>query len=305
MKNGLHFHEIYRPSTARLSGRREECPGEGRPGCPAGQAETATDRIYREYLPGSALAPYICCYWVMEGDNSGTLIIPDTCMDIIVKIDRTKGTACGHLCGIQDRPLLQQREEEKGIVWFAVRFYFWAAHLFVKLDFSGSRNGAAPQESLGREWGELISRLPELENAGQMIACTEEFLWRKLIDIEYNPCFFNVVERMLEQPGRMTVRELCEYACVSQRQVERIFQRTAGLSVKKISSLIRYQNVWRDMSAFPGFDIQDSVFRYGYVDEAHLLNEFRKYHGVSPEKARKIAQNAGIIDRKNVDFLQD
>ena len=86
------------------------------------------------------------------------------------------------------------------------------------------------------------------------------------------------------------MKDICEYSCVSQRQMERIFLKEAGLPIKRIAGMVRYQNVWREMAFREAFDIQDAVYRYGYTDQAHLLKEFRRYHGMAPEEARRIAR---------------
>ena len=36
-------------------------------------------------------------------------------------------------------------------------------------------------------------------------------------------------------------------------------------------------------------DRQDAVLKYGFTDEAHLLREFKRYHGMGLRKARALA----------------
>ena len=86
------------------------------------------------------------------------------------------------------------------------------------------------------------------------------------------------------------MKEICEYSCVSQRQMERLFLKEVGLPIKRIAGMVRYQNVWREMVSSKEFNIQDAVYRYGYTDQAHLLKEFRRFHGMAPEEARRIAR---------------
>lgn len=56
--------------------------------------------------------------------------------------------------------------------------------------------------------------------------------------------------------------------------------------MKRTASLVRYQNVWREIVGQKEFRIQDAVYRYGYSDQSHLLNEFRRFHGVWPDQAK-------------------
>lgn len=288
----LSFNRIYKPVTAR---------------------PFLADESYMEYKPCEQLCPYISCYWtegiegkantvcteniseesgdmVISGKRSDVLVIPDTCMDIIVRINHTRHTVGGYLCTLQDEPGIASGYEGKEIITcFAVRFYFWAASLFINMDFRGTCNGVVDLGELGLEWQKLFDMFLYVTDMKGRIAHTEEFLMRKLEDREKDPRLFNAFHKILTTSGRESVREACEFACVSQRQMERIVLREIGVSLKRISNLVRYQNVWREMIFSQDFDIHDAVYRYGYTDQPHLLREFKRFHGVPPEEARSIA----------------
>lgn len=243
-----------------------------------------------EYRPCGQLRPYVSCYWTMDGETEDTLIIPDTCMDIIVWVNHTKQTAAGYLCGIQDRPFWTgPKNSLDQLTSFAVRFYFWSAGLFLKRSLKDTCNGVLGLEELGKDWEQLIQSFLIVTETRERIELTEEFLMQKLDGVEINSNLFNAVGQILHTSGRASVKDLCAYSCVSQRQMERLFLRDIGLPLKRVANLVRYQNVWRDMITSDQFDIQNAVYRYGYTDQAHLLNEFRRFHGVSPEQARRIA----------------
>ncbi len=64
-----------------------------------------SDGRYREYRPCELLRPYILCYWTMEDEvtpdksgseaNTPVLVIPDTCADIIIRINHTRQEISG------------------------------------------------------------------------------------------------------------------------------------------------------------------------------------------------------------------
>lgn len=280
----LNFHTIYHPITAR---------------------PFLSDHTYKEYLPGEALRPYIACYWTMNeegttetaGDTySGpakreVLVIPDTCLDIILTINHTKQTMAGRLCGIQDAPFTTpEGTGMDNVTVFAIRFHFWAAHLFLNLDFKECRNLYLDTEELGKEWKALFEPFFYLPATQERIDRVETFLLHRLRDTAPDPDLFRAVQQILEGAGKMSVSALCESCCVSPRKLERLFLANVGLPPKKAAMLVRYQNVWKDMVTEPQFNIQDAVCRYGYTDQAHLLKEFRRFHGTSPEEARRIAK---------------
>lgn len=94
---------------------------------------------YTEIPPCEALSPYICCFWgttenitTMKSDVFvQDLIIPDTCMDIIININYTENSTNNLFCGIQDTPFTSRYQSKKAISsTFAIRFFPWAVILF-------------------------------------------------------------------------------------------------------------------------------------------------------------------------------
>ena len=70
--------------------------------------------LYREFEPCSALKPYIRCFWgtteLIAQNAENTLVIPDTCMDIIFMANYTKNLLTSNFCGINDRTFIAEFE---------------------------------------------------------------------------------------------------------------------------------------------------------------------------------------------------
>lgn len=255
------------------------------------------DQTYTEYQPCESLRPYIACYWSdgkrepqSKEPERPVLVIPDTCIDLMIQMNHTTQQISGRLCMLQEESFLSiQKASRDKITSFAIRFHFWAARLFFNLDLSSSRNQFFDLEILDREWRQLFAPFFYLEDIDKRIKWVEKFLLGKINLQNAEPHFLNSVQQILGSAGSVTIRNLCEYSCVSQRQMERIFLRETGISPKRLASLVRYQNVWREMATVKEFDVQDAVYRYGYTDQAHLLKEFKRFHGVTPETAKRIA----------------
>ncbi len=71
--------------------------------------------------------------------------------------------------------------------------------------------------------------------------------------------------------------------------------------MKKISDIVRYQNVWNDYLFSKDFNALDAVYKYNYTDQAHMLNHFKKHHGMTMRDAKAFALRHFPSD---VDFLQ-
>ncbi|MBQ7784288.1 MAG: AraC family transcriptional regulator, partial [Oscillospiraceae bacterium] len=133
----------------------------------------------------------------------------------------------------------------------------------------------------------LLFDVPTLEGK---IAVTEKLLLKKLCTNRINNNLMNAIHYMLETNGRAKISDICAYTSVSERQLERIFNYNMGISPKAFSSLLRYQLLWQDIALSPCFNILDAVDKYGFSDQAHLLNDFKKRHLMTPKAAVQYAR---------------
>lgn len=244
---------------------------------------------YREYSPCEALKPYIRCFWT-GADQGDRLIVPDLCADIIFDIEGRKA----FFCGVSDEAFVS-REQTKA---FGIRFYSWTASLFAEDSLCKSLNGSFELGGHFRKLEkELAPKLAYAKSTAERIALSEKFLVNNL---KNRRCgfFTEALGEIINLHGNCTVTELSKKLHVSSRQLERVFSEYSGLSPKKTSMLIRYQYIWRDILSEEHFNAEDKVLEYGYNDQSHLLNDFRRFHTVTPKQAREIAL-------KDVAFLQD
>ncbi|WP_379150702.1 helix-turn-helix domain-containing protein [Paenibacillus sp. sgz5001063] len=268
-----------------------------------------------EVLPCKALRPYIRCFWgpgalpqtsgpepkviLTGGPTSGPqereVIIPDTCMDIIWEWDEHTGESEGVFCGINDAPFeVGQAEESTGRLYFAIRFHFWAVHLFTDDHLRDVLNVHVPVEQYFASFRkELGYRLAASLSYTERIAMVEEYLLERLERTGHSrDSLLNAVYSILRQRGAVNVRELESSAGVSSRQLERLFREYIGLSPKKTADLVRFQNVWLDIyrSPPPERAMQDVVYDYHYSHQSHMINSFKKFAGRTPLEALAYAR---------------
>lgn len=241
---------------------------------------------YRELAPCDALKPYIRCFWTENRAADNILVIPDTCMDIIFKLGEGGGS---FFCALDERSFYSRNS---GAELFGIRFYAWTASLFSRRDFS---------ESGGKAYctAEFFDEAPELEAA---VSCAKTFeeramaaerlLLARLENIRASNDLLNAADFIINNRGALEISELCAHTAVSARKLERLFARTMGISPKAFSGLVRYQLLWREMALSRGFNVLDAVEKYGYFDQAHLLNDFRKRHLMNPKEALNYAKNS-------------
>ncbi len=273
-----HLNSIYQPITAQ---------------------PFISSKVHSGYAPCAPLKPFIKTFWGTEEptaimspiENEPSLIIPDGCVDIIFTVNHsTNKVSCGY-CGIYDKPTLATSiKSERNISRFAIQFYFWSVHLFASCHMRDSYGVFGDLDVYFEGWKNFFEEMLILNRTiSDRIRLTEKFLLEKYSMTMYNHNLFNAIYHILNEKGAVSMKEICAYTAVSQRQLERLFLEYIGTTPKKISNLVRYQNVLFDLINSYGFDVQDTVEKYKFTDQSHLLNEFKKYHSMTPNQAKQFA----------------
>lgn len=264
--------------------------------------------FYTELTSCKKLKSYIRCFWgtenpliQVESDDTPELVIPDTCVDIIYYIDYTNNTVTGGFCGINDCSFQVQKSGMTGhrVATFAIRFYAWSAYMFADDSLKSTINGYFDVGSRF-EWLDKIIRpeLLELITLQEKASFVEQVLLKAVSSVKENTVINHAIWNILMNKGSLDVSNLAKESFVSTRQLERLFHEYVGITPKKLSNLVRYQFLWRDILCKADFDVLSAVHKYGYTDQSHLLREFKRYHSMDIHRARAIAL-------KDVENIQD
>lgn len=261
---------------------------------------------YAERQPCGALKPYIRCFWGTPGrvlsrghsDGNHGVVIPDTCMDIIFDFDCERGEVSGSFCAIDENSYLTGPKKKPSLCsTFAVRFYSWSAALFSDGDFTGSKNRAFdPDSYFNGIMRELGPRLFELDSLEKRAEAAEEYLLKRLNLKRFDINLMNSVYDAVSSNGRMTVWQICRKNVLSGKRLERLFAENIGVSPKTFITLVRYQLLWQEICSTGRFNALDLAYKYGYFDQPHLLNDFKRRHGMTPAQAIKFSRGGFLQD---------
>lgn len=269
---------VYKPITAEASAYRQ---------------------TYSEIEPCDELKPYIRCFWGTpkpykkdeKSKNTNVLVIPDTCMDIIFDVNHTDNTIDSGFCAINERAFLSLDDTYPDTVSsFAIRFYPWGAALFSDEALNDSKNRYFDLKvHFDYIEQELEPLLFETDSLYDRVKITERILIKHKNQKHQNDYVMNALYHMIRSRGTARIADICLYASVSCKHLERLFNEYIGISPKGLQSLIRYQMLWKDILQGDNFNVLDAVDKYGYFDQAHLINDFKKYHLMTPTKAKNFS----------------
>jgi AraC-like DNA-binding protein len=91
------------------------------------------------------------------------------------------------------------------------------------------------------------------------------------------------LNKIYQFKGVVTIEGLLKAIPVTERQLERKFKEQIGTSPKKMADIVKLRHFLKGMQTYAAPDnITTLSYRYGYYDQAHLNNYFKKHTGVTP-----------------------
>ena len=173
---------------------------------------------------------------------------------------------------------------------FGIRFYPWGAAPFSEDKLKNTKNSFfSAEEHFSKLTRKIKPLVFDAVNVEKLIPVVEKVLLDSFNAKHQNSAITEVVGSIIEKRGNLHIGSLSSDIYISERQLERIFAEYIGCSVKCLAALIRYQFLWNEILYNPTFKIMDAVTKYGYFDQSHLLNDFRKYHSMNINQAKSHA----------------
>jgi AraC-like DNA-binding protein len=265
---------------------------------------------YQEYQPHASLRDHVKCFWILEkeytSDAPNEEVTPDACLELILNFgtpyvlqtedlpDRKMPVA--FLVGLQKTPLLFRSEGTVKLV--ATRLFAWGALPFLAPDYKSSGSVTITQ---GDEWLNLSEKLKpriDADDYDGAVAEVEDFLIGKLLKGHFDLKQIQIAAQMLyREKGQFRVAELAEYCNLSERQLQRQFQKVIGVSPKTLARTIRFEEIRSRLMFSPETNLTDLAYEFGYTDQAHFIRDFKDFTGKNSRGIR--ARNAGPADNSS------
>lgn len=243
--------------------------------------------LYREYEPGKSLEPYVACYWTSEflpGEQTQLhRIVPDGCIDIIVDLRAANVAKGAFVSELMTRFEVIQLTEPQSL--FGIRFFSSTVRKFLRYPVSAFHGSHPLLEDLwGSEAGLLVEEMQEAQDIKGKIAIVERKLYSCLeqqISLTEN-LLQTSMAYLYDANGSLSVKELAEKLCYSERHLRRMFHYELGVSPKELAQIIRFQSMLQALFRTPKDQLTQLAHRYGYFDQPHLIKDFKRYYGIPP-----------------------
>jgi len=153
-------------------------------------------------------------------------------------------------------------------------------------------------DALGDGALRLRERLLNMASPEARFRCVERWLIARLEPRSIvHPAVRWAVDRISATGGRLPIEDLATETGFTRRHLGNLFQRQVGLSPKALARVHRFRGA---MTLLHGANGQVPWARLaeqcGYYDQSHLINEFRRFTGLSPvELARRDRPDSGSV----------
>lgn len=254
--------------------------------------------IIKSQQPNIHLTPYIKEFWILENDsiNHTELVYPTGEIQILFHYGKPFQKVCleNHfekqpqmaICGQNLSYGKVMSEKYSGVV--GVVFYPHTAQAFLPLPLDEITNIEVDVTDIFYDWKNYEQKFLDCENVDSKIRLIENFLMQK-INIK-NQVQFNIIQESINDlkisNGNIQIRDLATRYFISERNYERLFKKSIGLSAKKTADIFKFNNAINLLQK--NHSITDISYISGYYDQAHFTKKFKQFTGCTPLQFRKL-----------------
>ncbi|MBC7776973.1 MAG: AraC family transcriptional regulator [Phycisphaerae bacterium] len=167
-----------------------------------------------------------------------------------------------------------------------VGFKPWGIQAFLDFELKHITNTNSGMDlHFGKELVFVEEMLHEATNMAERLRIVEAFLAGKLRRPIIDKAMVHAVELITQSKGVMPVEHLAKECFMGRRNFLRRFEASIGINPKMFSRIVRFQQVFAAMDAQLGKpDWGQISFNTGYYDQAHFINDFKDFSGVTPSQ---------------------
>jgi AraC-like DNA-binding protein len=247
--------------------------------------------------PAEELRSWILHYWMVEwnlpaGERQTVQTLPHPNVQLVFSSD---GSALVH--GVQGSKFTRVLEGNERV--FGVKFRAGGFFSFLKAPVGSLLDKTIPAAGV---FGAAVHRWqPKLTGPAseeEKIASANAFFLGLTPEREADAGrAAQLVDEILRDREIRTVKELSTRAGVSVRGLQRLFQQHVGVSPKWVIRRYRLHELVEQLNAGARWDGASLAVELGYFDQSHLIRDFRRLTGWSPERYRSLTSSG---ERENV-----
>ncbi|MFN0104955.1 MAG: DUF6597 domain-containing transcriptional factor [Bryobacteraceae bacterium] len=237
--------------------------------------------------PAAELNPWILHYWMVQWDlEQGRVQTVETLPHPNVQLvfSSQDGSALVH--GVHTGKFSRQLQGRARV--FGVKFRAGGFFPFLQAPVSSLRGKTIPATRVfGEDLAPLHSILASESSEQDKLDHANEFFSRLAPKTDADAdSAAKLVDSILNDPGIRSVAELSSRSGLSIRSLQRLFYQYVGVSPKWVIRRYRLHELVEQLNSGKRRDWATVAAELGYFDQSHLIRDFRRLTGWSPEEYR-------------------
>lgn len=140
---------------------------------------------------------------------------------------------------------------------------------------------------LGKQGDALAGRLAESQVWQEKLQLLDRFFGERMFRKTYaqRSLIPLALDFILAKQGSVTVQQLVRYTGYTERQLERVFNESVGLTPKKFGSIVQLHHFLKLLKDSVSENTLTALsYEAGYADQSHLVKTFKKFTGITPSQ---------------------
>ncbi len=241
---------------------------------------------YKEYIPSTALQPFIDSYWVATNydQDKESSILPDGSIDIIFDLNDDIG--CHWKNNIRISGMMTKHRtviSKKNAEILGVRFKTGQFNTISNIALSEIKNKTiSASEIVPMFNNSIIEKLRDKNNHVEKLQFLNDFITAKINWSRSNSLELSVCKAIRSNFQELDLIKIAKEHFISLRQLERRFKKIVGVTMKEYHAIIRFNKAIECIATNQNTSLLCIAFDTGYYDHAHLTKEIHRMSGLNP-----------------------
>ncbi len=247
---------------------------------------------YQKYSPPSALQNYIRYFWSFDSfqgkpsllhiksfaDQYPRLIFQN--LDGFAPIRNLQGEALPacYISGIDTKQT--DALMEGTFSHFGVSFFSHALHALFKVDANELINEMPAIQLLCK--AEIHHQLETASSHLARVQLLSQYFYEKIYSNHRQELLINHLIQSDSINYKSHLRDIPKNFAVSERQLERKFKTSVGISPKKFQRIIRFEKSLQLLQGADYSELTAIAYQLQYTDQSHFIKDFKTFSGMTP-----------------------
>lgn len=131
-----------------------------------------------------------------------------------------------------------------------------------------------------------LKKLAQLEDWDNILEVLADYFNELLKNASVNPDYRIklAINLILKTNGTISINEIRDRLCVTERTLERHFLKETGVTAKQFAKIIQFSSAMQQMTETDYVNLTDIAYDNNFADQSHFIRSFKTYTGKTPKE---------------------